>query len=112
MRRVLLFSAFAAISIAAVGVTAPGLTAQDPIPPGAKIIARETRYFQEHQDHLHYSAMEKAGAPMGSGAVESLGKQLQRRLRGCGQFWSRPGLTNLLHLSVLVKNIDLHHLWN
>lgn len=77
-----------------------------------EIIAREVHYFQEHEDHLHYSAMEKAGAPMGSGAVESLGKQLQRRLRGCGQFWSRPGLTSLLHLSVLVKNLDHHHLWN
>lgn len=77
-----------------------------------EIIAREVNYFQEHEDHLHYSAMEKAGAPMGSGAVESLGKQLQRRLRGCGQFWSRPGLTSLLHLSVLVKNHDHSHLWN
>ena len=77
-----------------------------------EIVAREVHYFQEHEDHLHYSAMEKAGAPMGSGAVESLGKQLQRRLRGCGQFWSRPGLTSLLHLSVLVKNHDHHHLWN
>src|SRR6266487_1862262 len=37
---------------------------------------------QRHEDHLHYSAMEEANAPMGSGAVESLGKQLQRRLRG------------------------------
>jgi hypothetical protein len=77
-----------------------------------EIIAREANYFQEHEDHLHYSAMDEAGAPMGSGAVESLGKQLQRRLRGCGQFWSRPGLTNLLRLSVLVKNHDHHHLWN
>jgi hypothetical protein len=56
--------------------------------------------------------MEKAGAPLGSGAVESLGKQLQRRLRGCGQFWSRPGLTHLLRLSVLVKNRDDPLLWN
>ena len=31
---------------------------------------------------LHFRRMEKAGAPMGSGAVESLGKQFQRRLRG------------------------------
>lgn len=77
-----------------------------------EIVAREVNYFQEHEEHIHYSAMEKAGAPMGSGAVESLGKQLQRRLRGCGQFWSRPGLTSLLHLSVLVKNHDHHHLWN
>jgi hypothetical protein len=30
----------------------------------------------------HYRRMEKAGAPIGSGAVESLGKQFQRRLRG------------------------------
>lgn len=77
-----------------------------------EIIAREVNYFQEHEDHLHYSAMEDAGAPLGSGAVESLGKQLQRRLRGCGQFWDRPGLTNLLRLSVLVKNHDHHHIWN
>jgi len=77
-----------------------------------QIIAREVNYFQEHQDHLHYSAMEKAGAPMGSGAVESLGKQLQRRWRGCGQFWGRPGLTRLLRLGVLVKNHDHHHIWN
>jgi len=84
-------------------------------PPSAEpqeIITREVKYFQAHEDHLHYSAMEKAGAPMGSGAVESLGKQLQRRLRGCGQFWGRPGLTNLLRLSALVKNHDHHHLWN
>ena len=75
-------------------------------------VAREVHCFQEHEDHLHYSAMEEAGAPLGSGAVESLGKQLQRRLRGCGQFWSRPGLTSLLCLSVLVKNQDHHHIWN
>ncbi len=49
---------------------------------------------------------------MGSGAVESLGKQFQRRLRGCGQFWSRSGLTSLLRLTVLVKNEDQSHLWN
>jgi hypothetical protein len=39
----------------------------------------------DERDHLHYQAMERAGAPRGSGVVESLGKQLQRRLRGCGQ---------------------------
>ena len=49
---------------------------------------------------------------MGSGAVESLGKQLQGRLRGFGQFWTRDGLTSLLRLTVLVKNNDYSHLWN
>jgi len=36
-------------------------------------------------------------------SVESLGGQLQRRFRTCGQFWKRQGLTNLLSLSVLYK---------
>jgi hypothetical protein len=56
--------------------------------------------------------MEQAGAPRGSGAAESLGKQLQQRLRGCGQSWSRSGLTHLLRLCVLMKNRDDAHLWN
>lgn len=75
-------------------------------------LTREVSYFKDHEDHLHYRRMEKAGAPMGSGAVESLGKQFQRRLRGCGQFWTRPGITHLLHLCVLVKNKDDPLLWN
>jgi len=66
-------------------------------------IAREVRYFNDHGDPLHYRGMEQAGAPMGSGAVESLGKPFQRRLRGCGPFWTRPGLTHLLRLCALVK---------
>jgi hypothetical protein len=77
-----------------------------------KTIAREVKYFRTHRDHIHYQDRENEGAPLGSGAVESLGKQLQRRMRGCGQFWERSGLSNLLNLSVLVKNDDLHLLWN
>lgn len=77
-----------------------------------KTIAREVKYFRAHREHIHYQAREKEGAPLGSGAVESLGKQLQRRMRGCGQFWKRSGLSNLLKLSVLAKNNDLHLLWN
>ena len=75
-------------------------------------LAREVRYFQTHRDHLHYQAMADAGAPRGSGAAESLGKQLQQRLRGCGQAWSRAGLTHLLRVCVLVKNRDDPLLWN
>jgi hypothetical protein len=75
-------------------------------------LAKEVHYFQNHRDHLHYQAMEQAGAPRGSGAAESLGKQLQQRLRGCGQTWSRLGFTHLLRLCVLVKNRDDPLLWN
>jgi hypothetical protein len=82
-------------------------------PPARQVeLEREVRYFQNHRDHLHYQAMEEAGAPRGSGAAESLGKQLQQRLRGCGQAWSRRGLTHLLRLCVLFKNRDDPLLWN
>jgi hypothetical protein len=81
-------------------------------PEQQELIEREVKFFVKHRDHLHYQAMEKAGAPRGSGAVESLGKQLQHRLRGCGQIWSRPGFTRLLKVVVLLKNRDDHHLWN
>jgi hypothetical protein len=82
-------------------------------PPAQQVeLEREGRYFQNHRDHLHYQTMEEAGAPRGSGAAESLGKQLQQRLRGCGQAWSRQGLTHLLRLCVLFKNRDDPLLWN
>ena len=81
-------------------------------PEQRELIEREVKFFVKHRDHLHYHAMEKAGAPRGSGAVESLGKQLQQRLRGCGQIWGRPGFTRLLKVVVLLKNQDDHLLWN
>jgi hypothetical protein len=81
-------------------------------PESQELIEREVKFFVKHREHLHYQAMEKAGAPRGSGAVESLGKQLQQRLRGCGQIWGRLGFTQLLRVVVLVKNQDEHLLWN
>ncbi len=81
-------------------------------PESQELIEREVKFFVKHKEHLHYQAMEKAGAPRGSGAIESLGKQLQQRLRGCGQIWGRPGFTRLLKVVVLVKNQDDHLLWN
>jgi hypothetical protein len=81
-------------------------------PETQELIEREVKFFEKHREHLHYQAMEKAGAPRGSGAVESLGKQLQQRLRGCGQIWGRPGFTHLLRVVVMVKNQDDHLLWN
>jgi len=75
-------------------------------------LEREVNYFRSHRDHLNYKGRERDGSPRGSGAVESLGKQLQARLRGCGQFWGQHGLPPLLCLCVAVKNKDTHLLWN
>lgn len=76
------------------------------------LIEREANYFKTHESHMNYDAIHRAGAPIGSGAVESLGAQLQRRFRCSGQFWKRPGLSNLLSLAVLFRNNDDRYLWN
>jgi hypothetical protein len=76
------------------------------------VIEREVSYLSGHREHMHYAAMEKAGAPLGSGAMESQNSQWQRRFKTCGQFWRRGGLTSLLALSVLFQNGDQTHLWN
>lgn len=77
-----------------------------------KVVAREVEYIVGHQEHIHYQTREKEGAPMGSGAVESLCRQLQNRFKSCGQFWSRQGLTHLLAINVLFKNQSARFLWN
>lgn len=80
--------------------------------PSQKAVTREVEYIVNHKDHIHYQARENEGAPMGSGAVESLCRQLQNRFKSCGQFWSRNGLTHLLAINVLFKNQSARFLWS
>lgn len=77
-----------------------------------KVVAGEGSCFQNHRHPLHSQAVAKGGAPIGSGAVASLGVQLQARFRGGGQFGQRPGLSHLLRLVGLVRPQDDGHLWN
>jgi len=69
-------------------------------------------YFQTHREHLHYQRVAKQGAPIGCGSVESLCSQLQNRFKPTGQFWSPPGLCNLVNLEVLLRKKDYNALWN
>ena len=75
-------------------------------------LEREIEYFRKHRDHVHYQDRANEGAPIGSGAVESLARQLQNRFKNCGQFWTREGLTNLLAIVTTFKNQDESFLWN
>ena len=80
--------------------------------PEEAVVNRETRYFEEHRNHIHCQRWKRGGVPRGSGAVESWRLQLQRRFRTCGQFWKREGLARLLSLVVTFKNRDQCFLWN
>lgn len=74
-------------------------------------VERERAYFQKHREHLHYQAMAAQGCPNGSGAMESFCSQLQGRFKRCGQFWSPPGMADLLALDVARRNLDWDALW-
>jgi hypothetical protein len=69
-------------------------------------------YFVNHRDHLHYQAVAERGAPIGSGAVESQCSQFQDRFKRTSQFWTGPGLRNLLALDVMTQNKTFAYLWN
>ena len=75
-------------------------------------VARERAYFENHRDHIHYEAMAAQGCPNGSGAMESFCSQLQGRFKRCGQFWSPPGMADLLALEVARRNFDWDALWS
>ena len=75
-------------------------------------LQRQIQYFLNHRDHLHYQAVAERGAPIGSGAVESQCSQFQDRFKRTGQFWTRPGLRNLLALHVMTQNKTFAYLWN
>jgi len=79
------------------------------VPPEVK---RETEYFQNHRDHIHYQAIEACGCPVGSGAMESFCAQLQGRFKRCGQFWSQAGMSDLLALEIARRNLDWDCLWS
>ena len=78
------------------------------VPPA---VAKESHYFESHRDHVQYQARAAEGAPVGSGAMESLCAQLQGRFKRGGQFWTEPGRRRLMALDVARRNHDWDEVW-
>ena len=54
----------------------------------AKDIEKKKRYIIENSDRMRYSTMDELGLPIGSGAIESAGRQtINLRLKGPGMMW-------------------------
>ena len=80
-------------------------------PRSLDIITNTEDYFRRHEDHIHYAALDEAGVPIGSGAVESQCSQFQGRFKCTGQFWSDDGFANLLAIDLRVRNDELQYIW-
>ena len=77
-------------------------------PAAKEDLLTEARYFENHKHRMKYMEMREEGWLIGSGMVESGGKQFKARFCGAGMRWSRPGAENLLPVrnAILSKRFD------
>jgi hypothetical protein len=71
----------------------------------------EAGYFEHHKRRMNYMEMREEGWIIGSGVVESGGKQYKARFCGSGMRWSRPGAENLLPIRTAILSKRFPELW-
>jgi hypothetical protein len=69
-----------------------------------KAADKAIEYYQNNQQRMKYKEAGKRKEPVGSGAIESTCRQLQCRMKRCGQFWSTRGDEALLCLEMFWRN--------
>jgi len=74
-------------------------------------VDKEIGYFTTHHKRMDYKQGKANGEPVGSGVVESTGRQYQTRFKCTGQFWTIEGDEALLALATLYRNQRWHLLF-
>ena len=77
----------------------------------AEALKREAGYFWQNQHRMNYLEMREEEWPIGSGMVESAGKQFKTRLAGPGMRWSRTGAENLLPVRCAILSGRFDEIW-
>jgi hypothetical protein len=62
------------------------------------VVATSLRYLKNNQDKMKYAEYRKQGLPLVSSLVESMVKQISRRVKGTEKFWSEEGAEAILQL--------------
>jgi hypothetical protein len=62
------------------------------------VVARTLTYLRNQQDRMHYDAYRRQGLPITSSLMESVVKQVNRRVKGTEKFWSEEGAEAMLQL--------------
>ena len=70
----------------------------------AKAAKKAIEYYQNNQSRMKYKEGLQRNEPVGSGAIESTCRQLQCRMKRCGQFWSTRGDEALMCLDMFWRN--------
>jgi hypothetical protein len=77
----------------------------------AAALKREAGYFWQNQHRMNYLEMREEEWPIGSGMVESAGKQFKTRFAGPGMRWSRTGAENLLPVRCAILSARFDEIW-
>jgi len=62
------------------------------------VVAKSLRYLMNNADKMKYAEYRQAGLPIVSSLVESMVKQISRRLKGTEKFWGEDGAEAILQL--------------
>ena len=62
------------------------------------LVSDALRYLRNNADRMRYDAYRRDGLPIMTGAVESLIKRINQRVKGSEKFWSEPGAEAILQL--------------
>jgi hypothetical protein len=71
-----------------------------------RVVARALTYLQNHKDKMRYDAYRQQGLPLTSSHVESLIKEINRRVKGTEKFWCEAGAEPILQLRADVLSHD------
>lgn len=78
----------------------------------AKSLNTEAGYFAGNAHRMQYLEMREEGFPIGSGMVESGGKQFRARLAGAGMRWSRPMVERVIPIRATTLSDRFDEVWH
>jgi len=80
-------------------------------PHKGEALRKEAGYFQNNRKRMNYLDLRNEGYPIGSGMVESAGKQYKARFCGAGMHWSRNGAENLMPIRTAILSNRFDTAW-
>ena len=80
-------------------------------PAVADVLRKEAGYFANNHRRMNYLEMREEGWLIGSGMVESGGKQFKARFSGPGMHWSRTGAERLLPVRAAILSDHFNASW-
>jgi hypothetical protein len=87
---------------AKLGPAPPGCSDEDP----RKVVADALRYVQNNRDRMDYPRYRQLGLPISSASVESVIKQVNRRIKGTEKFWLEGGAEAMLQVRAAYLSED------